>query len=184
LTKSRHVGSLEAFLQLVFTACKVAILAHAYFNTPVAMAWYLILFLILQIVIPLPKVFSSGEILTLTPTSFAPYLVKSSRSPSILVFFSAPQNNACVSFASTFSSLSSQVLVSTSKRLQFGTVDVTSWPTVAQELDVDVTTLGTPDLPCLLLIEKGKVEQRFPGVTPKQVKFLVPDLLARYAPAK
>lgn len=162
LAKTRKSTS---WVQYVGKACmfaKVANVVLFFREEPVLGVAFLVLCLVVLVVFPEPA-YEGPENVTYFRGPFLGHELEREPRVTWLVEFYAAWSPACVDFVPAFAQMSTNF--GNLDNLKFGKVDVTRYPDVAKQYNIDVSALAkTRQLPTLILFENGKEKMRKPFV--------------------
>ncbi|KAK9813250.1 hypothetical protein WJX72_011412 [[Myrmecia] bisecta] len=155
--------SFDGFLANFFMLAKAVLLGLAAASDARLAVYYQAAYFMLFLLFPQPTYDGPTNVEELTPASLQQYLLEAqSNNVSYVVECYMPSSSACVHFAPMLAYLSLQYAT---KTLKFGKLDVGRWPAMAKMLNVERGWFS-PQLPSLILFEKGKEKARLPAIEP------------------
>lgn len=156
--KLRKAISIDHFIATLFRFTKVAILGFCYYSDMRAVAWYMVLFLVLWLTLTQPEYEGETAVTLLRGHTFEEEVENDKSGAFTLVEFYTTWASDCAQFTPLFASLS---LRYSSDNLKFAKIDVGIASTIAETYDIDLDPMTTKQLPTLMLFQYGKYVKPF-----------------------
>lgn len=159
-TRSLSAPTLDAYLSSAFMFSRVAVLVCLWYMDSRLAAIFAALWTLIYAVCPQPRYKLPDSITTLNNISFRDRIVKNKHQTIYVLWCHATWSARCSQLAPVLASLSKSY---THVRLKFARLDVSKFPTVAEDLGVSMSA-ASKQLPTVLCFKMGKELARIPHV--------------------